>query len=513
MKNTIINETESLHAKQHAKKAVFYKRVIPLSATLTVIAGVIFFLFYSDVFSLKNESPFPLSTEEIMLPGSIDVDLLADRAEVLPASEQPTPEPPPEITSEPLEILSEDSVLIPTPQPTETLIDEVAEDRILILPSAEPTTVPEQKDTTTQTIRPETDTTELQVASDPLQEALPVDSFTQSDKRMHITGDTVNVRKEPSVDSVALTSLEAGDSLTQVAFGSKWSKIVLDDGTVGYILTSFLSDDPVENIEKQPATPTTSPTQPQPTSPPASTTVPTNSPKPTATTAAVTSPSTQKEDARPNESQNEEISKPAEDSKITESSISGTFYASGSVNVRSGPGTEYSIVRSLSNGEGVDVVAITSNGWYRSAKNTYVLASLLVEKKAPTPTPAPENSVNSDLAAYARSFIGVRYVFASSSPKDGFDCSGFVKYVYQNYYGISLPHQSELIRKEGVAVDSSSIQVGDIICYSYAGNSICDHVGLYIGDGKVVHASSSRGRVVETGFSMDSVISIRRITE
>ncbi len=71
--------------------------------------------------------------------------------------------------------------------------------------------------------------------------------------------------------------------------------------------------------------------------------------------------------------------------------LSGTYYAIGNVNVRSGPGTEYSVTRELTAGSAIDVVAITANGWYQTVKNTYVLASLCSEDKpVATPTPSPK---------------------------------------------------------------------------------------------------------------------------
>jgi spore germination cell wall hydrolase CwlJ-like protein len=73
----------------------------------------------------------------------------------------------------------------------------------------------------------------------------------------------------------------------------------------------------------------------------------------------------------------------------TSTPLSGTYYAIGEVNVRSGPGTEYSITRELAKGSAIDVVAITANGWYQTVKNTYVLASLCSKDKPATPTPKP----------------------------------------------------------------------------------------------------------------------------
>ena len=74
----------------------------------------------------------------------------------------------------------------------------------------------------------------------------------------------------------------------------------------------------------------------------------------------------------------------------TETAKSGTYYVNGEVNVRSGPGTEFEITKTLKAGDAIEVVAVTSNGWYRTVRDTYVLASLcLSERPAPTPAPTP----------------------------------------------------------------------------------------------------------------------------
>lgn len=72
-----------------------------------------------------------------------------------------------------------------------------------------------------------------------------------------------------------------------------------------------------------------------------------------------------------------------------ETAMSGTYYSIGDVNVRSGPGTDFSITKELSKNSAIDVVAITSNGWYKTVKGTYVLASLCTSTAPPTPTPTP----------------------------------------------------------------------------------------------------------------------------
>ncbi len=106
---------------------------------------------------------------------------------------------------------------------------------------------------------------------------------------------------------------------------------------------------------------------------------------------------------------------------------------------------------------------------------------------------------------YALQFVGNPYVWGGTSLTNGADCSGFVMSVYKNF-GVSLPHSSSAQRKCGYDVGGiQNAQPGDIICYS-------GHVALYIGDGKIVHASTSKtGIIVSNNASYKKILAVRRI--
>lgn len=91
---------------------------------------------------------------------------------------------------------------------------------------------------------------------------------------------------------------------------------------------------------------------------------------------------------------------------------------------------------------------------------------------------------------YALQFVGNPYVYGGTDPNTGADCSGFTRYVLGKSAGVSLSHNSTAQSREGIQVSREELQPGDLVFYGGAG--YINHVGIYMGDNKIVHASTER---------------------
>lgn len=112
-----------------------------------------------------------------------------------------------------------------------------------------------------------------------------------------------------------------------------------------------------------------------------------------------------------------------------------------------------------------------------------------------SPQSAEGQSLAQQVVAYAKTLLGIKYVWGGYST-NGFDCSGFTKYVFA-HFGISVPRSSSEYWSFGTKIDRSDIKAGDILLFDTDGGTAdVSHVGIYLGDGTFIHASSSKGKVV-----------------
>ena len=115
-----------------------------------------------------------------------------------------------------------------------------------------------------------------------------------------------------------------------------------------------------------------------------------------------------------------------------------------------------------------------------------------------------DGNLGQQVADFALQFVGNPYVYGGTSLTNGADCSGFTLAVYSNF-GVSLPHSAAAQNKKGTNVGSVANAVpGDLIYYS-------GHIGIYIGNEQIVHASNSRTGIIVSNVYYDKVLGVRRI--
>ncbi|WP_432619451.1 SH3 domain-containing protein [Butyricicoccus sp.] len=187
-------------------------------------------------------------------------------------------------------------------------------------------------------------------------------------------------------------------------------------------------------------------------------------------------------------------------------STNKTVYTTTTLNVRSGAGTSYSVVGVLGSGKAASVVG-TSGSWYKIKYGSGYgyISSKYTTSSAPSnggssngSSSTPSNSSGSSIASYAKSFLGCSYVYGAAGPRT-FDCSGLTQYVYA-HFGKSIPRTSASQYASCKKISKSQLQPGDLMFFSSSSGGGVSHVGIYVGNGQMVHAANSR-----TGVCMDSI--------
>ncbi|MCX7710601.1 MAG: C40 family peptidase [Clostridia bacterium] len=165
------------------------------------------------------------------------------------------------------------------------------------------------------------------------------------------------------------------------------------------------------------------------------------------------------------------------------------------VNLRESPNTTSKVVTRLGVDDKVSILSRsgewvkvkTTSGTTGWVKNEFVVSKdTVTTKKAPKPVPVGQQAVGT-----AKKYLGVKYVWGGTSPK-GFDCSGLTKYVYSKY-GIRLNRVAADQAKQGTKVTRDKLKAGDLVFFDTdGGRNYINHVGMYIGNGQFIHASSGR---------------------
>jgi len=302
-------------------------------------------------------------------------------------------------------------------------------------------------------------------------ELLDPQFFAPDDTTYYIKANRSILKETPDMDSTTLVSLHLGQQVTRTGVGDTWSRVKTEAGEEGYVLTNTIQDTML-SIE-----------------------------------------------------------------------VDRTVWVdTDSLIVRAEPSTSAEEVTVVNQDAKLVCSAIVGDKWYKvkttGGKSGYVYKSYTTTNPPPTPTPTPTprprrtssggggggsqsygdprslpviTGCNGEsIVSIAESMLGVPYVFAGSS-SSGIDCSGLVMYCYAQV-GISLPHgATQIWLHSGVSVPRSDIKPGDVVCYDYG--SYCGHVAIYVGDGQVIHASSTRGRVCYGNVDMMSIKAIKRIIQ
>jgi len=180
------------------------------------------------------------------------------------------------------------------------------------------------------------------------------------------------------------------------------------------------------------------------------------------------------------------------------------------LNMRSGPATSYPVMHILWMGNKVKVIG-QSGYWYQirlsDARTGWV-------SKAYLKVNLRQQKIDT-VVATAKSLIGTPYVWGGESPSEGgFDCSGLTQYVFSQV-GFKLNRISGNQANQGIYISRGSLQRGDLIFYSFNGNGIVDHVGLYIGNGEMIHSPKAGDYVkvtnITTSYWQTRFVTVRRI--
>ncbi|MSP99038.1 MAG: NlpC/P60 family protein [Methylotenera sp.] len=100
----------------------------------------------------------------------------------------------------------------------------------------------------------------------------------------------------------------------------------------------------------------------------------------------------------------------------------------------------------------------------------------------------------SEVLINALSLTGIRYKYGGNSPETGFDCSGFVRYVFKQATSLTLPHSALAISQIGKTVPKNELQPGDLVFFNTL-KATFSHVGIYLGNNRFIHSPSKGGQV------------------
>lgn len=326
-----------------------------------------------------------------------------------------------------------------------------------------------------------------------------VTSSPQSTYYAYITGDYVRLRTGPSVSYTIITTLRKGSTVTVTGTYGDWTKCIYN-GENGFVSSQYVS-------------------------PQQSSTVPVNQQSVSPSIFGGQSqngiqPQTQPSGTTPSSPQGYSVTPVAK--KLG-------YITGNNVRFRSGPSTDYDIIGEFRYGNTIYItgrvgewVAATADGKSGFVSGRYVSEGAYTppapqQPEAPAAQPVQDSGQNQppvqpeqqtqvysavtgdQVAQFALSLQGSKYNYGGTSPEEGFDCSGFVWYVYR-HFGLTLQRTAADQAKNGVHVDPADLKPGDVLCFN-SGYNYIGHSGIYIGNGQFIHAATSTTGVVVTDLS------------
>ena len=209
-----------------------------------------------------------------------------------------------------------------------------------------------------------------------------------------------------------------------------------------------------------------------------------------------------------------------------------TGYVKESVNVRDNDSMDSNVVSVLE--KGTKISGIKGKYWIKISEGRYISVNYVQDDKVDLNQSSNAESTDSykkeskakvvrsneggsgsAVAQAAYNYLGEKYVWGSAQPGIGFDCSGLTSYLYNKVCGISLYRNSAAQSNNGYPVSKNNLKQGDLLFFSTNGSGSISHVGIYVGNGKMIHASTpSTGVIIsdiDSNYYSDTFVTARRI--
>ena len=377
--------------------------------------------------------------------------MTADEFDAYVASQASSPSPTPTV-----EVSESTSVASPSPSVSPTASVETT-------PEPTPTPTPEPNPAATQTpeasAAPSSDT-----------------STSVADSIGSISGDYVRFRTGPGTTYTIITMYNRGQEVSILGYEGDWVKCTIN-GKEGYVSKTYVktTSDEVSSTSSSNAI------------------------------ESITSPGSSLN------SGNSDSLTTDSTSMDTGNTASKTGYISGNnVRFRAAASTSSDIIKEFYFGNTVEITgtdgdwtAVSSDGKSGFVYSQYVKEgtySAVAESSSDSGSSTTSSNVSGDeVVTYAMQYLGTNYKWGGQDPSTGFDCSGFVYYVY-GHFGISLNRTAQDQALNGTTISAADLQPGDILCFYTSGSTI-GHSGIYIGDDKFIHSANSNTGVIITQLS------------